>query len=185
MMQNIASQRYSSALFELGKKQNKIELFLNQLKDISWILSHNAELFEFINHPDIGIHEKNKVLKNVFGDRVEDELVELMFLLNEHGRLNEINSVYDSYEKLVLKYKGIKVAHVTTAVKMTDDEIEALKNKLSMKYNSKIIIKNKLDKEIIGGVYIRIEDEVIDGTIRGRLDMIKKHLMQEDGEVSI
>jgi F-type H+-transporting ATPase subunit delta len=76
----------------------------------------------------------------------------------------------------------MKIAYATTAVKMTNEEIKTIGQKLSDKYNKEIEVQNIIDPEVIGGVYLRLGDRVIDGTIRGKLKDMKKMLLAKVGD---
>jgi F-type H+-transporting ATPase subunit delta len=182
-MSETAARRYSVALFETGKEQNKIDSFLEQIKDIAMTLSDYKELMELLTHPNIDTKEKKNVFQEIFKDKADEEVTKLIILLIDHGRIKEIKLIYEEYRSLVYKFKGIKTAYVTTAVKMTDEEIDILREKLSKKYNSKIEIENFIDTSIIGGVYLKVEDEVIDGTVKGNLEQMRKEIMKHGSEV--
>jgi F-type H+-transporting ATPase subunit delta len=107
----------------------------------------------------------------------------LIFLIIDHARIKDVKLIYEDYKTLVYDYKGIKSAYVTTAVKMTDEEIQILRDKLSKKYNSKIEIENIIDESIIGGVYLKVEDDVIDGTVKGTLENMRKEIVKHSSEV--
>lgn len=182
-MQQIAAKRYAVALFEAGLSENKLDLFLEQMQLVADAYKDNSELNMFLNHPTINIEDKTSVIENIFKNNVNEDIVKLLILLIEHGRSNEIILVYENLKKLVQEHKGIKVAYATTAVKMTEKEIKDLEDKLSKKYNLTVIVENSVDESIIGGVYLKIDDEVIDGTIKGNLENIQKEVMKQGGEV--
>jgi F-type H+-transporting ATPase subunit delta len=182
-MSDNAARRYSVALFETGKEQSKTDSFLEQIKYIAMTLSEYKELMEILTHPNIETKEKKSVIQEIFKDKAEEEIIKLILLLIDHGRIKEIKLVYEEYKSLVYRFKGIKIAHVTTAVSMTGEEISALKDKLSKKYNSKIEIENFIDTSVIGGVYLKVEDEVVDGTVKGSLEQMRKEIMKHGSEV--
>ncbi|TDT62391.1 F0F1 ATP synthase subunit delta [Fonticella tunisiensis] len=175
----VASRRYGHALFDVAKANDKIDLFLDELRNVSNILINNDELKLFLEHPSITNDEKKRVLQNIFKGKVDDEIIKLMFLLIDHDRINEIRTVYYDYKYLVYKEKGIKIAYVTTAVKMNDEEMSLLKTRLREKYSCDIEVQNIVDPEVIGGVFLKIGDRIIDGTIRGNLENMRKSLLDQ------
>ncbi|KMT22781.1 F0F1 ATP synthase subunit delta [Clostridium cylindrosporum] len=182
-MQEIAAKRYAHALFGAGVDKNNLDLFLEHIESVSSVYKDNKDLSTFLNHPTISIEEKTSLIENVFKGRVDEEILNLIVLLLEHGRINEISLVSENFRRLVDDHKGIKTAYATTAVKMTTEEIENLESKLSAKYNLKIKVENFIDESVIGGVYLKIDDEVFDGTIKGSLEKIQKEVMKQGGEV--
>lgn len=177
-----ATRRYGHALFEIARSENKVDIFLQELGEVSNILNNSAELKEFLRHPNIPFGDKKKVIKQVFKDKIDPEITRLVSILLEHDRVEQIRTVYYDYKYLVYKERGMKIAYATTAVKMTNEEIETIRKKLSYKYNKEIEVQNIVDPDVIGGVYLRLGDRVIDGTIRGKLKDMKKMLLAKVGD---
>ena len=177
-----ATRRYGHALFEIASSENKVDIFLQELGEVSNILNNSIELKEFLRHPNIPFGDKKKVIKQIFKDKIDPEITRLVSTLLEHDRVEQIRTVYYDYKYLVYKERGMKIAYATTAVKMTNEEIETIKKKLSEKYSKQIEVQNIVDPEVIGGVYLRLGDRVIDGTIRGKLKDMKKMLLAKGGD---
>jgi F-type H+-transporting ATPase subunit delta len=177
-----ATRRYGHALFDIAKSEDKVDIFLKELGEVSNILNNSIELKEFLRHPNIPYGDKKKVIKQIFKEKIDTQIIRLVTTLLEHDRVEQIRTVYYDYKYLVYKERGIKIAYVTTAVKMTEEEIEAIGKKLSDKYNKEIEVQNIVDPEVMGGVYLRLGDKVIDGTIRGKLQDMKKMLLAKVGE---
>jgi F-type H+-transporting ATPase subunit delta len=177
-MDHNGGKRYSTALFEVAKTHNKIEQFLDELQEVSSILKENARLAKILNHPVVQIKDKRYIVNTAFHGRIDNEIINLMMVLIEHGKINELTNIIFHYRDIVYNYKGIKVATATTAVKMTSEEIDMLKKRLENQYGCKIIVENPVDPEIIGGVYLKVGDEAIDGTIRGNFEKMEKELLK-------
>lgn len=175
---DIASRRYARALFQVAKSLNRTEGFLEEFRELSKIMLENRELRDFLDHPNITNSEKKNVIQEIFKGRVDQEIIQLIYILLEHNRLERIRAIYYDYKYLVYKDKHMKIAYATTAVKMKDEEMDILKNKLSQKYNCDIEVQNIVDPVVIGGVYLRVGDRIIDGTIKGKFDDIKERLLK-------
>jgi F-type H+-transporting ATPase subunit delta len=182
-MDIIVAKRYASALFDVAKETNRIQEILGQLRETSSIITGSKELNELFLNPSININDKKNIVKEILSSFACSEIIELSMLLIEKDRINEINYVYIHFKKMVYEYMNIKVARATTAVDMTDEEKVLLEERLSKKYSCRIIVENVVDPSIIGGVYLKVEDEVTDGSIRGRLERMKKELLSNDKEV--
>jgi F-type H+-transporting ATPase subunit delta len=72
------------------------------------------------------------------------------------------------------------LANVKTVIPLLKEEKEELIKKLGNKYNKKIILQEEIDKSIIGGVYVRVGDDVLDGTLSTRLKDIKKMMLKRE-----
>lgn len=184
-MNRIAARRYSEALFEAGKQEEgpstyfQLERLLEEMKDVSSIMLQNNELMEFFTHPNIRMREKKNMIENIFGGKISEEIIILLKLLIKHERLNELKIVYYEFKDIVNEFRGVKEAAVITAVEMSPDEAEKLRRILEEKYICKIQIKNTVNSELLGGVYLRVGDDVIDGTVRNRLQIMEKELLAD------
>lgn len=176
-MDHNGAKRYGSALFEVAKEKNKIDTFLEQLQNINVVLRDNNELIEILQHPNVKSKDKRYMIETAFRGRFDDEIVELMLVLLQNGKLNELCNISLYYRDIVYEYKGIKIAYVTTVVEMTKDEILMLKVRLGKQYGCIIEVENLIDKGIIGGAYLKIGDEITDGTIKGSFEKMKKELL--------
>lgn len=176
-MRDAASLKYAHALYEVALKENKLEEYLEDLKGILEVFEASDDLLEFLKHPEISQVNKTSVISNVFRGRVSEEIIKLLNLLIKHDRIEDFRHVYKDYRKLALEHKGIKIALVKTAVELTDEERNLLKNKLSKKYNCEIELDEVIDQDIIGGVWVRVKDDVLDGTVKTKLDTMKKMLL--------
>ncbi len=88
-------------------------------------------------------------------------------------------------EKIYLEKNNMLLANVKTVIPLLKEEKEELIKKLGNKYNKKIILQEEIDKSIIGGVYVRVGDDVLDGTLSTRLKDIKKNDAQKRIEVRL
>lgn len=178
-MDQNGAKRYSAALFEAAKENNKLESFMEQMENLNSILVSNFEFMEILRNPSLQMNEKKNIVDRVFRDRIDDEIIRLLYILIDHGKINEFITVNLHYRDMVYNYNGIKTAYVTTAVQMDDEEKKELKTKLSKKYGCTIEIHNIVDPKIIGGVYLKIDDEITDATVRGNFQKMNNTLMNQ------
>ncbi len=104
-------------------------------------------------------------------DKVIENFVQV---LKKNADLSHYEEIIKVYEELDLTNRGVRVAEVTTAheMKANHEMIEAL-NKV---VGQKIEVKNKVDESLIGGMVIRVDDTLIDASIKGQLDNLKQNL---------
>jgi len=80
-------------------------------------------------------------------------------------------------EKIHLERHNTLIAEVKTAVPLTEEEKNKLVEKLEKKYDKKVLLDDSIEKKLIGGVYVRVGDDVIDGTIKHKLEELKKRIL--------
>lgn len=175
-MAKLVSKTYSEALFEVALEEEKIDLFLQELEFIIETFKTYPEFHELFKSPLVKVNEKKEVLNQVFGDKLSKEMTNFLKIILDKSRAHYIEPIKWEYERMVNRHKGIVKAVATTAIPLSDEEKMNLQNKLSNLTGKNIKLINEIDRSLLGGVLVRIEDKVIDGTIKGRLDDMKESL---------
>ena len=81
-------------------------------------------------------------------------------------------------EQIYLEKKNTVIAQVKSVIDLTEDQKKRLKEKLENKYNKKVIIEHEIDKSIIGGLYVRVGNDVIDGSIKSKLEDMRALMLK-------
>jgi F-type H+-transporting ATPase subunit delta len=87
-----------------------------------------------------------------------------------------VDEISDEYQRLLSHHQGLETAEVTTAVPLSDDEKQNLAESLGKVTGKKVVLKAAVDPAIIGGVTARINDQLLDGSTRRRLQDLKKEI---------
>lgn len=168
---------YGNALFELAVEENMMDSLFEEASGLIKILEDNQELIKLLNHPQIEKTEKKNIIENIFDGRISKELTGLMVMVVEKGHINSIVSILNYFIKQVKKAKNIGVASVTSAVSLTDSQkADIEKRLLETTHYASMEIEYKVDKTLIGGLVIRIEDRVVDSSIKTKLEVMSKAL---------
>ena len=177
-MINIVASRYAEALFQVGEDSKSTEKLYNELKAVVDIININKEFANILKSPIVSKEDKKSLITNVFGAQLDKEMLNFMKILADKDRLSLISDIEESFKTLLNDKNNILEGVAITAVPMKDDELEGLQVKLSAKYNKTVILKNEVDKSVLGGVLVRLGNEEIDGTVKNRLDKMKEQLSQ-------
>ena len=168
---------YGNALFELALEENKIDALYEEVQALIELLKENMDLIKILEHPRIDKDEKKKIVEDTFGNRVSDEITGLMVMVVEKEHIGNILDILNYFIKLVKKQKNIGVASVTSAIDLSDSQKAAIEQKLIETTNYDTMeIAYSVDKSLIGGLVIRIEDRVVDSSIKTKLDKLSKTL---------
>lgn len=183
-MHEIVAAKYAAALCVQSKQNGNLHECVDDLEKFCDLLKNNKEFFEFLVHPEIKDDEKIEVLNKTLRGKTPDELIDTIILLIEHDRIEDIFLVSEELKMKYYEDLGIKFAIVKTAVPLKEDEVDMLKKKLSNRYGCDVVIENEIDESLIGGVYLKVSDETIDETIKGRLERMKRQLLDKDEVIS-
>ena len=175
-MAELVAKRYSQALFEVGKENNKLEEYLEEIKFIGDICSEYKDFFELLKTPKISINEKKDVFEETFEGKVSKEVNNFIKIILDKRRIKNIFEITKEYEKLVDKHNGVVKADAYTTMPLDKNTLKSLEEKLSKTTNKNVKLKNKVDETLIGGVKIVLGDKVIDGTIKKKLTNIESSL---------
>ena len=176
-MAKLISKTYGDALFELALEENKIDDYVEEVRGVAQVLDENEDLTKLLNHPKIGKEEKIQVISQIFEGRISRELLGLINMIVEKDRNNEMKEIFTYFIDRVKEYKNIGVASVTSAVELTDSQKAQVEKRLleTTKY-VQFEINYEVDKDLIGGMVIRIGDRVVDSSIRTRIYELTKDL---------
>ena len=154
-----------------------IEEYIKELKEILELIKTNEELLSVVKHPEITTSQKKRVFKSIFKGKVDDYILGFLLILIEKDRILYLEEKLNEMEKIHLERKNILVANVKSVIPLNEDEKSTLIGKLKKMYGKNIILKEKIDKSIIGGLYIRVGDDVIDGTIKTKFEEIRRRVI--------
>lgn len=169
-----SARRYAQAVFDIALEKDDLEEWrfgVNKLVETT----QDYELTALVESPRLPFESKTKLIKEKLGE-VNPLVLNLAYLLMSKDRLKIINQIGTEYEKLLDDYHGIKHAEVTTAVPLNDTDKESLGRHLETMFEKKVRISLQVDPDIVGGLIVKIDDSLIDGSIRNKLIMLRKSL---------
>lgn len=175
-MAKLVSKRYASGLFEAGLELNKSDEFKEEALFIKKVLSQEPDLKAVLEHPKIGKDEKKTILSNIFKDSISKEMLNFLYIVVDKRRERYIEDMFDYYMYLYNEEHNIVEATAITAVPMDEKEKKKLTVILSNKTGKSVKVKNVVKEDILGGVMLRIENKVMDGTVKGQLESLERSL---------
>ncbi|MFI5358647.1 MAG: ATP synthase F1 subunit delta [Halanaerobiales bacterium] len=178
MRQSEVSRRYSFALFELAKEEDKLFIFRDELAAILQVMEEYPDLKKLLLHPRTKRGDKKLLLERIFSGNLSKELLNFLKLLTDRRRESYLEAIYQDYLDLLNKEENILEIEVFSAISLPDDLRNKLVEKLTALTGSRISIKEKVDPEIIGGLILKIGDRIIDGSIRKDLEALKNKIVQ-------
>lgn len=173
-MAKLIGKRYALALFEAGQELSKLDDFKEELNNISIALEKNVDLMQILEHPKVAKKAKKDLVAQVFEGQVSQEMLNFLYVIIDKGREENILDINIEYISLYNEEKNILEALAVTAVPMDKSSQNKLTKVLSEKLNKDVKVSNEVDEGVLGGVLLKIENKLIDGTIRGRLESMER-----------
>lgn len=170
---------YGNALFELAMEEHKLDELYDEAQVLVNIFKENYELIRLLEHPQISKEEKKALIENTFKGRVSGDMTGLMVMVVDKEHSKWLVRILEYFIGCVKKAKNIGIADVTSAVTLSDSQKADIEKRLldTTSYTSMEVTYN-VDKSLIGGLVIRIEDRVVDSSIKNKLEKMSKALAQ-------
>ena len=172
------AKRYAVALFNAAVKQDVAEQVNDDLSSFVKLLIENKDLRGFLKSPEAPPDAKKQLVVDVFGDRTAGLFVRFILLLIDKKRLKHIVSITDAYRQLYEQLQGIVEDRVITAIPLDADLEQQTVDRLEEATNKTIRISKTVDPDIVGGMIIIVGDNIIDGSIRYKLELMRRSLSE-------
>lgn len=172
------ANRYASALFEEADSRNMLKDVAADMQRISRSISGSRELQVFLKSQIISREMKIQTLAALFDDDVTDLTRQFMRLVLEKRREEQLFGITVSFDKLYKKKQGEVDIEVFIVHRPDTKQNNALKKALETKTAGKVNLLFNEDPSLIGGMAVRIEDTVIDGTLKHKLQQLEASFQQ-------
>jgi len=170
---------YAESLFAVAVQHNEVDDVLNQLTELTQeIFARHPELEEFFTSRAVSREHKVAVLEHTFQGRASDIFLNFLLVLNHHDRLDLIRPVLHTFRELYDQRSGKVRVQVTTAAPLPEDQQERLKHELRSEIQREPILELQVDPQLLSGIVIRIRDWLYDGSLRTRLDRLRKEIIE-------
>lgn len=175
-MASSAAKRYAQALFSLGKERDTLDAWQGDLALLTSIVQDDR-IATYLNNPSVTTDKKLTTLESVLGSDVQPETRNLAKMLIERHRMILLPEIREIFDDELRAERGIAVATVTTAERLSDPERDLVREKLEALTGKQVELEMQIDPEIIGGIIVRIGDQVIDGSVRNKLEKMRSRLV--------
>jgi F-type H+-transporting ATPase subunit delta len=177
-MAKLVATTYATSLFEVAKEINKIDEIYKELTFVIETFRKEKDFYQFFITPKVSKLKRKEVIENVYANKVSKEIINFLKLLLDKNRANEIFSIKLFFDDLLDESRNVKRVTIESVVELTDDHKEKLITKLSQSIKSEIIIKNIIKPEILGGIIMRMDNEVIDDSLASKLNSIEDSILK-------
>jgi F-type H+-transporting ATPase subunit delta len=176
---SVVGDRYAESLFDLAKEENQVTQYLDDIKLVGEVLDSDPQIVQFFNHVLIENDKKIQLLDQSFKGNVDQYVLNFLKLLVQSRRIRYIDDIVKSYIKLSNQYLGIEEGMIYTPYELTDQQIQDIEKAISQKENKKVTLKVSIDPSLLGGIKVQIANRIYDGTIKNKVEMLKKELLRK------
>lgn len=173
-----AIRGYAQALFSIAEAEDALEAVEDELFRFARAVERESSLRETLTDPALPVERKKAVLRDILDERASTHTVSILGFLVEQGKARELTAIVDGLVELAAERRKAAVAEVRTAVPLTDKHKKALAKALEQATGKKVALKVVVDPSVVGGVVARVGDQVIDGSIRRRLEIARERMSE-------
>lgn len=162
---------YGKALYDLAKEEGKTDLYLEELNGIRLLFKENPDYIKLLDTPALPLYKRQSLIDEAFSGVETNIKSFIKILASEKCAYLGVKAI-DEFEKLFDEENGIERVKVITAVPLNEAQKSKLTLKLASLLDKKIILEEKTDKKILGGVVLELKNSRYDGSIKNRLDAL-------------
>ena len=167
--------QYASALFLLSLEEGTLDTVKGDLSVIAGVVSKNPEYEKLLDTPSLSREEKARLIDEAFGE-LNYAPTNLAKMLSDKRCVHLLPKISECFTELYNDKMGVMTVTAVTAIAMSDEHKAAMAKRLEAKTGKTIIIKNEVNRAILGGVQLRYNGEQIDASVKARLDAFSDSL---------
>jgi F-type H+-transporting ATPase subunit delta len=172
-----SARRYASAAFTVARATGDYDAWLNTLGEVARILQMPSAHTVFLS-PAVATTQKNAALDRLVPN-APPMVRNFLHILADRDRLDQAPGIVEALRELINRQRGIITAEVTTAVPLDQEMQRLVAERLARHLGrepDKVMIRPRVDTTIIGGVVARVGDQVIDDSVQGRIERLRRTL---------
>jgi len=176
----LVDRRYAEALIDISVQNKEIDAYQQDFQYIVDVFNKQEDFKFFLLSPEINADIKKDTLKKLFDGSIKPELLKFLMLLLDKGRIKFLPGMFDEFVNMADKKRNILSITIVSTSPLSATQISAIKEKYRKVYNaSSVKAANEIDLDLIGGIKVKIGDEVIDGSIKGRFEDLRNLLLNK------
>ncbi|MBD1383473.1 F0F1 ATP synthase subunit delta [Metabacillus arenae] len=177
MSREVVGKRYALALFQIAKEKQSLDQFEEDLLVVKEVFGQNRDFLEVLIHPKVTLEQKKFIVREAFS-KLSPQILYTLLLLVERHRISVIADLADHFVQLSNEARGTEDATVYSVRPLKDEELSALSAVFAAKIGKRSLrLQNEIDKNLIGGVKLRIGNRIYDGSVSGKLERIERQLV--------
>ena len=173
MPRSPSPRRYAQAAFQIALERDELDVWVEKLRVISIALEHR-DLLALLDAPQVPVASKTETIARTLGDSTDPLPRNLLSLLASRNQAYLLPGVLEELERLVDEHRGIERADVVSAVPLEPEERAKVAELLENLVGKEVRLTSVVTPEILGGLVVRVGDRVIDGSVKAKLQEMRK-----------
>ncbi|MBW3588584.1 MAG: ATP synthase F1 subunit delta, partial [Actinobacteria bacterium] len=176
MTRDSASTGYAKAIFEIARSEGALERVADELFRIARTLESEHQLRQTLTDIALPAEGKEKLIDDLLKEKASPHTLNVLKFVVGAGKARDLVDIADELARLAEEESNREIAEVRTAVELDDATKQRLQKALVAATGKNVSMKVIVDPKVLGGVFARVGDVVIDGTVRHKLESLREHL---------
>ena len=178
-MASQVAERYGEALFELAKESGELVRWGQQARCLAAVVKEKPQLLDFFNAVKISAEEKKQMVNTLFAGQVDNMLVHFLDLLIDKKRTKHTVEILRQFISLENAERGVAEGVVYSARKLAKEDVARIEQAMAKRQGQNLELTNRVDPRLISGIKVVIGNEVIDGSMKSKIESLKSELLKE------
>ena len=169
------SRPYAEAAFEVALADDALDAWTADFSLIELALE-DQKISQLVETPSISQSEKTNIFCELFRDEVQEKFVNFLSVAGSANRLRLLTDISKNFKELVAKEKNLKNITVASSYRIDKEQLKQIEAALKKRMKAEVSVVTEIDKSLIGGLKISYDDQVIDLSIKNKLEKLKTQL---------
>ena len=180
MRDETIARNYAEALFELAERHEGVEAYGTGIEVVARLIDENDDFRRFLQTPRIALAQKKAVVRRVFDERLPAKLVNFLLITLDKRRQRLLRGIAREYMSLMDQHFNRVHVEVTLARQFDEKSMEEMQKRLTAALGKTAIPHVRIKPGILGGAIFRTGDTIYDGSLRRRLEGMRRRLLKAD-----
>ena len=169
---------YAGALLDMAKQAGQLDEVADELKQLGQLLEAQPDLLRLMSSQVLSSQARSRSVEAIFQGRVSDLVYRFLQVVNEKGRLDVLPGIIQAYVKLLDEHQGVMEADVFVAQRLSESDVQSVSTAIGKMVGKNIVLHQYLEPGLIGGLKIRVGDQLIDGSVATGLRLMRRQLVE-------
>ncbi len=169
---------YAGALLDVGLENKILPRVEEELGSFSELISKEKEFMVFLNAPVISRDKKKELIEKLFSGKFCQQMLNFIKVLIDNDRQSLTPYIHSYLVDLIDQKNNRQKVYITTSAKLEPGVLKEIERSIGNKLKKDVIIEESVDNSILGGIVIRIDDTLIDGSIAKDLNIMRAKLIE-------
>ena len=180
MRDETVARSYAETLLDVAERHEGLEAFGEGVEFVARLIDESPSFKVFLETPQIAAGEKKEVVRAVFADALPAMLINFLLVTIDKRRQRLLGAIAEQYQTLVDERLGRMRVEVTLARPIGDRQLAEIRQQLSLLLDRDAIPQVRVRPRILGGIVVRAGDTIYDGSLRRRLDGMRRSLLESE-----